>query len=166
MKTTPTINSTDLTHLNKQGELVYRRDIESAGAIVGGLDYILTEHSATILRSDVDKYHQGKGIGLNAYVQFITDMHLKGKVVHSDSILSVHAQRIYQKLADAGYIIKKSEVRFLSSGKVTTISRDEFNAQRNTFPLTYANGACMTESGYRYYGEPVFTVLLPTCINS
>jgi hypothetical protein len=150
--------NTDHSHVNKQGETVFHRAIEQNGIKIGAIDYIETADKVTILRSDVDTEFQNKGFGFNAYLRFIDEKLSMAKQVCSDSIVSLQAQRIYEKLSAAGYVITKSSVRMLSSGKITTINALDFSSQRGTIPTVYIDGAGVSEAGYRFYGSPVFTI--------
>jgi predicted GNAT family acetyltransferase len=150
--------NTDHSYVNKQGETVFHRAIEQHGIEIGAIDYIETADKVTILRTDVDTEFQNKGIGFNAYQRFIDEKLLMGKQVCSDSIISLQAQRIYEKLSIEGYIITKASVRMLSSGKITTISALEFSSQRRTIPIVYVDGAGVSEAGYRFFGSPVYTI--------
>lgn len=148
----------DSHYINKQNETVYQREIFEDGLNVGIIEYLEDDNSVTILRSDVKDEYQGQGIGFNAYTSLINEKISQGKSVGSDSILSPQAQRIYQKLEDAGYRMSSQYSRIMTRGKITSLSREDTMSQRNSFPIVNIDGVGTTDTGYRFKGESLFTI--------
>lgn len=148
----------DKSYTNKQGETVYQREIHFEGKDIGAIEYLEDNNSVTILRSDVEVDHQGKGIGFSAYSKLIEDKVALGKSVGSDSILSPQAQRIYQKLQDAGYTTKSPFTRQMLRGKITSVFREDMIAQRKAFPSIVIDGVGVSDSGYRFKGPSIFKI--------
>lgn len=151
----------DFSHsfVNKQGESVKVFPIDHDGKEVGQIEYLDDGYTVTILRSDVETDYQGNGIGTLAYKEFIEGKLVSGKNVQSDSILSAQAQKVYDKLSGLGIIVNKNEnVRPLTRGKITSLSRDSIKKQTNEFPIVYIDAVNMVEPGYRLKGDSVFSV--------
>jgi len=134
--------------------------IEKDGKPVGEITYEESNNVIQIKRSDVSI--AGKGIGTNAYAQFIAQKINEGKVVTSDNIVSTPAQRVYEKLNELGFTLKKADDTRLLPNKITTLSREDLKSQRQSFGTVYDK-----ESGVRsvapgvYDGPPVYTIGLP-----
>jgi hypothetical protein len=149
----------DTVSKNKWGEDVYTRDIKTSEGKVGGIDYIQEDGSITILRSDVDKEHQNKGIGLNAYKEFIDEQLAKGIEIKSDNNVSPQAQRLYEKLKNEGYeVVENESTRLVYPGSKSTLSREESKKQYEARPLVNIDGVRTAESGWRLKGDPVYTI--------
>jgi predicted GNAT family acetyltransferase len=150
-------NNTDKSEINKQNEVLFLRSIVFEGEPVGEIKYLEDETSVTIIRSDVDAKHQGKGLATKAYKTLIDEKMKAGKVIHSDNILSDPAQAIYRKLEEEGYTVSKQPSRLKYRG-VTSLTAKNLQAQHASFPTVYRDGARVTESGFRMQGTPVFKV--------
>lgn len=155
----------DATYVNKQHETVYQREIFVEGKAIGAIEYLEDGNSVTILRSDVEEEHQGKGIGYNAYVKLIEDKIALGKTVGSDSILSAQAQSIYKRLGEAGYRMESQYTRLMTRGKITSLSTEDTSSQRRDFPTVNIDGVGVSATGYRFKGESVFKISPSTSIN-
>lgn len=92
--------------------------------------------SLRIIGSDLPPAQHGQGLGLAMYQRLIDDAHRAGYRVHSDSLVSQEAQRIYDALARRGYIVERHP-----------------SAQTSN-PITGSLGTGEN-------GAPVFTVLPP-----
>lgn len=148
----------DENYQNKWGETVNIRDILNEGKKVGAIEYLESDNTVTILRADVDADYRGKGIGFNAYKEFINEKVSFGKRVGSDNILSESAQRVYEKLENEGYYLMESPTYLLARGDITSITREDRIQQRKEMPTERVNGAIMTSGGYRMKGESIYTV--------
>lgn len=148
----------DVTYVNKQNETVYQRDILFEGKSIGAIEYLEDDSSVTILRSDVEDDYQGQGIGYQAYVKLIEDKIALGKSVGSDSILSAQAQSIYKRLGEAGYKMESVYTRLMTRGKITSLSIEDTSEQRNAFPTVHIDGVGVSDTGYRFKGQSIFTI--------
>jgi hypothetical protein len=110
---------------------------------VGQIKHQNKDGMVQILRSDVDKEHQDKGIGTEAYQQFIDRALKSGKSVGSDSMLTEHGQSIWKKLHKK-YDVKKSEkTKIVHPGNLTTISsewREKNRPRTRKYDSSYLSG--------------------------
>ena len=134
--------------------------IEKDGKNVGEITYTESNGVVQIKRSDVEI--AGKGIGTNAYAQFISQKIDEGKIVTSDAIVSTPAQRVYEKLKDLGFTLKKADDTRLLPNKITTLSREDLKSQRQSFGTVYDKESGVRSVGAGVYdGPPVYTIGLP-----
>ena len=136
------------------------------GEKVGAIKHQDKDGMTQILRSDVEKEHQNKGIGTQAYHQFI-EHHLKqGKSVGSDSTLTRHSSNVWEKLKEKGHKVERSPNAYgvgryfikhdfddKSVDRVSTTDRD-YRLARGKNPKINTNEIA---SG----GEPVYTIHPP-----
>jgi len=110
---------------------------------VGEIKHQNKDGMTQILRSDVDKEHQGKGIGTQAYNQFI-EHHLKnGKSVGSDSMLTEEGKAVWEKLKNKFDVKESKNVRNMARGNVTTLSREDvlrLRPRTREYDSTYSSG--------------------------
>ena len=134
--------------------------IDKDGKNVGEIKYTESNGVVQIKRSDVEI--AGKGIGTNAYAQFISQKIDEGKIVTSDAIVSTPAQRVYEKLKDLGFTLKKADDTRLLPNKITTLSREDLKSQRQSFGTVYDKESGVRSVGAGVYdGPPVYTIGLP-----
>jgi predicted GNAT family acetyltransferase len=120
------------------------------GQKVGQIQHQNKDNLIQILRSDVEKEHQGKGIGTEAYKQFIDRALKSGKSVGSDSMLTEHGVGIWKKLHN-NYDVKTSEnAKPAYPANMTTISR-EFREKNRPRTREY-------DSSYLSGQEPVYQI--------
>jgi hypothetical protein len=155
----------DKSFINKQKETVFQREILLDGNNIGAIEYLEDNDSVTILRSDVEEEHQGKGIGFKAYSKLVDDKIALGKSIGSDSIVSLQAQAIYRKLQDAGHKTKSPFTRLMLRGKITSLFREDSIAQRKAFPSVIIDGVGVTDSGYRFKGPSIFKISPESSLN-
>lgn len=125
--------------------------IKGGKDIVGGIRYETKDGMVQIKRSDVKE--AGKGIGTEAYKQFIDHKLSQGLTVGSDADVSLPAQKIYDKLKALGYEIEESPKS--KSGyqyKKSTLSDEDRRVQR---ARAWANDKKVT---YNPEGDPVYVV--------
>jgi len=95
------------------------------GKKVGQIEHQSKDNMTQILRSDIEKEHQNKGIGSEAYKQFIDRALQSGKSIGSDSILTEHGEGLWKKL-HKHYDVKKSEnAKWIHPGRHTTLSKED-----------------------------------------
>ena len=109
------------------------------GKKVGQIEHKEKDGMIQILRSDVEKEHQGKGIGTEAYQQFIDRALKSGKSVGSDSTIKDHGQSVWNKLQKK-YKVEKSKNVGLMRGAITTTTRDFRLANRNKNGMADVSG--------------------------
>lgn len=143
---------------NQYGDNAKRISISINGKRLGEIDYIDSDDSLTIISSEISEQERGKGIGLQAYSKLIDSALSQGKTVKSDAIVSPSAQRIYEKLADMGYEIKKAEKTGVVRKGITTTTADSRNLQRSQSGTIYKDGV-RTSAPFRVKGDPVFEVV-------
>lgn len=108
------------------------------GEKVGSIKHQDKEGMVQILRSDVEKEHRGKGIGMEAYKQFIERALKSGKKVGSDSHLTESGQAIWNKLQKK-YDVKKSKNAQIARDGLTTTTR-EFRLENRKKGGAYTSG--------------------------
>jgi predicted GNAT family acetyltransferase len=156
---TKNTSKTDDHEFNKQNEKVFTRNISHEGKPIGAIKYIETDSDVTILRSDIDTEYQGRGLATEAYKALIDDKIANGKVVHSDNIVSLSAQKVYSRLESEGYEVRKQPSRINHRQALMSLTPDNIRKQRDDFPVVYKDGVGMTESGYRLKGAPIYSVV-------
>ena len=134
------LNDNDKVHLEHENEIAH---IFYNNKKVGQIEHQDKNNMIQILRSDVNKEHQKKGIGTKAYHQFI-DHHLdKGKSVGSDSILTEAGQGVWENLKKKYDVKKADHVEMIYPGNLTTTTREWRSKNRprtKIFDGNYASG--------------------------
>ena len=149
-KMNPQNKKDEKVHLEHENDVSH---IFHNGEKVGAIKHQDKDGMIQILRSDVEKEHQHKGIGTQAYHQFI-EHHLKaGKSVGSDSMLTEHGVGVWEKLKKK-YDVKTSEnAKPAYPANMTTISR-EFREKNRPRTREY-------DSSYLSGQEPVYSIHPP-----
>lgn len=135
-------------------------EIKKGDAVAGAIKYKSEGSTVQIVRSDVDETLQGQGIGTSAYKQFIDQQLAKGRTVGSDVDISAPVQRIFEKLQQEGYTVKKAEgARQMQGGRLVNLTQEEMQKQRKAWPLETVDGVRMVRPENRNFtGKPVFEV--------
>ena len=137
------------------------------GEKVGAIKHISKDNMVQIIRSDVEKEHQHKGIGTQAYHNFIKHHLKQGKAVGSDSTLTRNSANVWEKLKKMGHQVEVSPNAYGAGRYFIKHDFDDKSVDRvSTTDREYRinrgkNNPTMDTNELASGGEPVYTIHPP-----